>query len=429
MPRTTDRALVDDAVRAVNESASISAAARKLGITRNQIRHRLSLADQHRPDDTTFSDDVDRKTGRRTLTVPVELDAGTKVVGLRTLEDAIAFHGIDLDEWRIVRYRVNSWGSPAGDGDKVSTQVRVDLDPVASSPILDAIGRLAKRLPVKAAIKKPARLPRTSPLVVCGPYDVHLGQLVWSGEAVADDDIRLTSARFRASIDAIVERISHAKPGRVIVPFGHDFIHFENERAETASGAHAVDYDSRYAKVIETAHGLIEHMIDRFLALGCELEVVYVPCNHAPLASLHLAHWIRQRYSREKRLSVDAGFGKFKFREHGVNLLGFTHGHHMKKATLYDVMAEHAGHLWGGKLTRDWHIGHFHASETMPPRAPRKDTMASVMIRQNPSLSETSRYAHNLGFVGTPAVAAFLYDHDCGYLGEMVQPMPRTAAR
>ena len=258
---------------------------------------------------------------------------------------------------------------------------------------------------------------------MCGPCDLHLGQRVWRGETGRDDDIKLAGDRFRTAIDTIAARIGLERPDRLIVPLGNAFIHFENQRAETASGKHAVDYDSRYAKVILEAHGLLEHCVDRFLGLGCRVEFIYVKDNHAPLASLHLCHWLAARYRNCRRVTVDTGFDKFKFREHGATLLGCALGHEVASKRLYEIMAEKAAGMWDGKTCREWHVGHLHTRRAAPTDVPQHDTRGGVIVRTNPALSTTSRYAHDLGFPNTdPAVSAWIYGPD-GYRAELYERM------
>ena len=290
-----------------------------------------------------------------------------------------------------------------------------------------AAKELAKGIkPIKRATarkdRRPAgRRPRT--LAVCGPYDLHLGQLVWRGETGKDDDIKLAGDRFRLAVDAIAERISKERPDRIICPLGNDFIHFENQRAETASGKHAVDYDGRYAKVILEAHGLLEHLAEKFVAIGCGVEFVYVKDNHAPLASLHLCHWLAARYARERRVSVDTGFDKYKFRSFGRTLLGFCHGHEVASKRLYEIMAEKAEGAWDGKVCREWHVGHLHTRRASPTDVPQHDARGGVVVRTHPALSVTSRYAHDLGFPSAdPSICAWLYGED-GYRGELYERM------
>lgn len=417
-------ALMREAYEAVQSAGSVAVAAERLGIPRGTLTSRYQAAKARRavapkiaeiatPQESS-EDAEDRKSGTRVI--------DCRMVGISSLEEALERFEVDLAVWEVERYTINAWGSASKEGDAVLHQVKVWLRRIVSAPVEDAAAILAARIR-PAPVVRGRRARPEGRLVVTGQYDVHLGQLVSPSIVRGQrDNLALTVERSMRAVDAIVARIEPERPGRVIVPIGHDFVHFENDRAETASGKHAVDYAAVYPEIIVAAHDLLAYQADAFLSLGCEVEFIHVPCNHAPIAGFHLAHWLAARYRTDGRVSVDTEYHKFKFRTVGNILLGFCHGHHMKIDRLYEVMTEEAGDDWAGKAAREWHTGHLHTRESRPARPTSSKSASSVMIRQNPSLSMTSGYAHGLGFVGhVPGVSAWIYDQQSGYSGELCE--------
>ena len=411
---------MDEAVAMVRAAGSVAAASRHAGISRTTLQHRYLAAKAGQPAAAVpepeearqeSEDSEDRSKGTRSISC--------RLVGVSSLEEALDRFEVDLAVWEVERYTINAWGSASKEGDAVLHQVKVWLKRRVSHAIEDAAATLAKRvkpIPIGALPRKR----RSGRLAVGGPYDVHFGQMV-SPTTVPGrtDNLALAEERYVNAIDAVFARLREERPSRLIMPIANDFMHFDNRRAETTSGNHAVDYGAFYHDMVLTGHRMLEYTARRGLDLACDVELVYVPDNHAELTGWHMAHWLAARLQGCKRVSVCTKPHKFKFREHGANLIGLTHGHRVGKARLYEVMTEEARDKWAGKVCCEWHVGHLHHIESGPPK---NKSLASMVVRQHSSMSVTNGYEYELGFVGSrPQIQMHLYDERAGHVGEITE--------
>lgn len=364
-------------------------------------------------------------------------DAGGQTVELtsdrliHTLDEAIAFAQVDLSVWRVKDWECTAWqvGMKVRerDGQRVVREtpvkkqlwrVRLRLERLLPKSLHDATEALIRRMEQLA--------PRSLTLATLGRppverthcwevdlFDVHIGKLAWRAETGQDYDLRIAQDVFRNAMEDLIARASGFPPERILIPVGNDFFQVDNLQSATTKGTR-VDSDGRYAKIIELGTASLIEGIVKLLAIA-PVEVLWIPGNHDRLSSYHLCREIKAWF-RHADVTVDVGPSPRKYFEHGMNLVGFTHGDREKERSLAAIMMTEAADRIRKGQHREFHVGHTHrskVSETMPVNEEDGFT-----VRRLASLSATDAWHHENGYVGSRRAAeVFVWSKEPGITG------------
>lgn len=237
---------------------------------------------------------------------------------------------------------------------------------IRSEPEKDAFFKVAKEYlqsllkDVKpAAPRKPPKGTLARRLANYNVGDPHIGMLAWAEETGEDFDLRVAERDLVAALAEAVEQAPATQIAR-LNQFG-DFYHIDNTSNQTWASSNVLDADSRFHKIvrvgIRTMRVLIEH------ALQKHETVIVRNCqgNHDPHSALILTYALWGIYQDEPRVQVETNAQDLHVVEFGKNLIGLTHGHHIKKPEdmVAFVAAQHP-EAWGRTAFRYiWH-GHIH---------------------------------------------------------------------
>lgn len=188
--------------------------------------------------------------------------------------------------------------------------------------------------------------------------DPHFGMYAWAQEAGDDFDLTEAERLTCGAIDRLVAAAPAAHTG-LLLNLG-DFFHADDSRNQTPNSGHALDVDSRYAKVLQVGLRAVVYCLRRMLEKHQRVEAWMMPGNHDPHASFALALALDAFFANEPRVQVDLSPALFKFREFGRVLIGAHHGHATKTADLPAVMAHDQAEAWGRTRYRYWYCGHIH---------------------------------------------------------------------
>jgi hypothetical protein len=267
-------------------------------------------------------------------------------------------------------------------------------------------------------VRRPARKAGNQ-MVVWGLWDTHLGMYAWNEETRNDFDVRIASDRVKNSIDDMALELAHYKIGRIVMPIGNDFMHFDSVRQQTAMGEHFLDSDGRFAKVYTAALECLAYLVETAARVAGRVDVLYVPGNHDTTSSYTLCVALAQRYRQWKGLSFDLGANPRKYITHGGVLIGFDHGHDCREAQYPLIFATEAREEWTRSTYREMQTGHKHQrwEKNYEGVVPTN----GVLVRRNPSLSNVDAWHHKQGLIGEPmkSVEAWRYD-EVAYRGSHV---------
>ena len=423
MPSRELREVVD----AVLRIGSQKGAAEELGLATSTLNDRLHRAKElnvpgaaralgEEAEPGSLKADIDRKKGKGWL----ELTGLT----MPTEDEVMAKYGLDTAIWQVTRVVPNQWqgfykkGVKGEESHEVVTMhsLRIYVERSVTPGLEIAAATLASRIkPLPRARRTTQRgFKPDDQMAVFGLYDAHIGALAWEGETDGNNDTDIAVARCKAAINDLITKLSKHPVKKMIVPFGNDFMHFDNERGETTSGRVVTDFDSRYGRVLVACHDVAAHLIDLCLEIADEVEIVYVGGNHDKLASLHIVHWLDQRYKDDQRVTVDVTMHPRKYRLWGSTLLGFAHGDRLVLQECYRHMAEESREHWATATCRELHFGDKHHRKQMNLTA--IDTIGKVTLRQNPTIAPRDYWTQKMGFDAVRCADVWRYTR-LGFVG------------
>lgn len=393
----------------------VSHAARRLGIPRSTLIKRLEIREREagKIEDRSVGSkaDIDKKKGVGWLEL-TEYEMPSE-------EEVLKRHNLDPACWRVTRVTPNQWQGFIKNSRKEPEKVtlyslRIYVERCVSEPIESVARTLASRIKPLPSPNIRRKKRKGEQLGVFGLYDAHIGALSWDGETDQNNNTDMAVTRCKSAIDDIEDYLSRFPVDKLIVPIGNDFAHYDNERGETSSGKVITDFDSRYANMVLACHDVLACLGDACLRVCDDVTYLLVGGNHDRVTSLHLALWMEQRYTKDKRVSVDTGMRARKYVSWNEVLLGFAHGDRLSPKECYRHMAEEAREYWASARCREFHTGDKHHRKDIDLTV--TDTMGRVTFRQNPSLSPRDLHTYKNGWDSVRCADVYRYGSD-GFLG------------
>lgn len=352
----------------------------------------------------------------------------TKSLDLKTLDDVLEYAQVDLSEWGVERYIINSWettiSASVSDTGKTETFTNYQVKIWLRKIIEDNSGTSAVKDMIADLMTKDVRiLPRgkqfTDEVVMfLGIFDHHFGKLCWRPETTMDYDLDLAYKAFTGAVEDLIDRSRVYNISKIVFPLGNDYFQMdsfsEGTVGMTTKGT-PQDTDGRLAKIWKTGMKAIIEAIE-LCAQVAPVEVIYIPGNHDWNMSFYLCNIVEARFHNSDRVTVDLGPNPRKYRRYGKVLVGLTHGNEEKHADLPAIMAGEAKKDWAQAEDYMWFLGHYHRRKEM--RFNAGDTFGAVQVRILPSLSGTDAWHHKKGYVKSDRAAEAYYFHPReGYIG------------
>lgn len=208
---------------------------------------------------------------------------------------------------------------------------------------------------------KPVKPPAQASADLLSVYaigDPHFGLYAWAEETGDDFDLSKAEALTTAAIERLISCSPPSQKG-LILELG-DLLHADDSKNQTPASGHALDVDTRYAKVMQVALRTLKHAVTRALKKHQEVEVWLIGGNHDPHSSFAISMCLAAFYENEPRVKIDLSPAAFRYLRHGKVLIGSHHGHGIKMDQLPGVMATDRAQDWGETRYRHWYCGHWH---------------------------------------------------------------------
>jgi hypothetical protein len=387
------------------EVGAIGAAARKLGTSDSVVRNRLQSGKQKyglEPDESVY---VPAPPG----TIP-----GFEVRALTTRTDKYGeFAGETVTQGPA---RGKPFEVPEGHSVKgVSTFVDAEGRTIAqwvktgkerSDYVIDALKTTFEQYKGHA---KPVPAPKhvNRDLLTVYPIgDYHLGMYSWAAETGEDWDLGIAERTLRATMSDLVSSASDSETG-LILSLG-DFFHMDDASNRTPASGHALDVDTRRAKVLQVGVKLLIDCVELALSKHKKVIVRCLAGNHDPATTpaLNIALWAF--FHGNKRVEVDCSPSKFFYYQFGKVMIGATHGDRCRIGDFPGVMAANQPEKWGATRFRYGYLGHVHHKDV------RGKEINGVICESFQILAPADEWHHSMGYGAGRSMQAITHHRETG---------------
>lgn len=344
---------------------------------------------------------------------------------IRTLEQLLAFFEVDPLEWEVKDWGCRKWemGSmPRAVGSNENWR-RENTNPIVTE-LYSVYAKFRRRDSMIAAVneiealrKKATKyapkygkpvLPKKSRspsgnLVELSPVDHHFGALIWGKETGDRDwDLSIAVNEWKRSARTLIDRTAFWSPDEVVVVLGNDQQNADNRAGTTEHGTRQ-DMDSRYQKVFAASRDCSIWLVEQLMTVAKVVSVVIVPGNHDPLSAWHLGDSLYGWFHNCKNVTVDNAPSQRKYRQHGINMLMWTHGNTGKLDLYPDTMAAEQPAMWGATKWREAHTADKHHRRLLE--------LKGATVRILPSLRPPCAWSAENHFIGSvPAAEAYVWN-------------------
>lgn len=370
MAELTDKQI--QAMQAVEAAGDKTKAAEMLGISRGALRSRLAGANYHMGGElrSELDDRVAEGFELRGYSQFTKTQAG-EPIWLKTRK-------AEQDYWAGIKAAIEN-----------IAPVKHDLTPAPQAPAGDVI-----------------------PWLQIG--DAHIGMLASEAETGANFDIGIAEREICAAAAALIDAAPDCE--RFVVNDLGDGTHYETFRAETEASGHAVDYDTRYWKMIEAYIRITRFIIERALTKAQTVDYLCNQGNHSRSNDVWMAATVRALYpERVNVLRNDSPFIAYRM---GKTLVVVHHGDKARPERFRDVVVSDFGADWGETDFRYLDGGHVHHSQ-------RKELAGCIFESWN-NLAPRDKYAHDGGWRSKQCMSLVLRSRTYGEIGRQVMPIERV---
>lgn len=266
--------------------------------------------------------------------------------------------------------------------------------------------------PVDADILPTAPEPQSDIIPWLQIGDAHIGMLASEAETGANFDISIAKREICAAAAALIDEAPPCE--RMVINDLGDGTHYETFKGETMGHGHALDYDTRYWKMIEAYVEINQFIVEYALKKAQVVDLIYTPGNHSESNDSWIAVTMRALYGKTGRVNVLRNENPFIAYRMGRTLVLVHHGHKAKPEACAKVMAEDYAVDWGETTFRYIDGGHVHHSQ-------RKELPGCVFESWN-NLAPRDKYANDGGWRSKQLMSLVLRSRKYGERGRRLMP-------
>ena len=243
--------------------------------------------------------------------------------------------------------------------------------------------------------------------------DAHIGMLSSEAETGANFDISIAEREICAAASSLIDDAPDCD--RMVINDLGDGSHYETFRALTEASGHAVDYDTRYWKMVQAYIRITRFIIDKALGKAKKIDYICNQGNHSRSNDIWIAALVSTLYSETGRVNVLRNENPFIAYRMGKTLVVVHHGDKAKPEKFRDVVVSDYSTDWGETEFRYLDGGHVHHSQ-------RKELAGCVFESWN-NLAPRDKYAHDGGWRSKQMMSLVLRSRKYGERGRTVMPI------
>lgn len=250
--------------------------------------------------------------------------------------------------------------------------------------------------------------------------DAHLGMLAHSHEIGENFDLKIAEQEICAAISILIDELPHCE--RMVLNDLGDFTHYENFTATTEASGHALDYDSRFPKMIRVYSRVFRFLVEKCLTKCKQLDVIVNQGNHSRTNDIWMAELLRVAYGHTGRVNILNNDSVFIAYRMGNTLVMTHHSDKCKPARLADVMTNDFRADYGETEFHYIDIGHVHHGMVMKEHP-------GIFIESFNHLAALDRWAHDSGYRNRKSITVILRSKTYGEIGRRVLPIKEIKDR
>lgn len=244
--------------------------------------------------------------------------------------------------------------------------------------------------------------------------DAHLGMLAHEAETGENFDLKIAERELCAGISLLIDQLGPHE--RCVINDLGDFTHYENFTATTEASGHALDYDSRFPRMINVYSRIMRFIVDKALSQFKYVDVIINQGNHSRTNDIWMAELLRVAYGQTGRVNVLNNDGVFIGYRMGKTFVMTHHSDKCRPADLIGVLITDFRQDFGETEYHYVDIGHIHhrmAAKEHP----------SVTIESWNQLAAGDKYAHDKGYRSRQSLTAVLRSRTYGEVGRRTLPV------
>ncbi|HXP60431.1 MAG TPA: hypothetical protein VN829_08070 [Dongiaceae bacterium] len=339
---------------------------------------------------------------------------------IRTLEDLLIYAEVNTAFWEVERWVCNKWEVGARNpatGEILTAplfQIKAWLRrKVVEASLREFVNNLLeefkKEAPVFPMILRPSHC---EGMLEVSLMDIHYTKVSLAGECGRDYNPEIAERMFKDAVEDLLAKAAGCRISRILFPVGNDFLNSGILGRTTTAGT-PVDSTVGWKQGFAQAWRLLAKTIEGLRKIA-PVHVAVIAGNHDEMATVHIGEVLSARFCNSEGITVDNGPATRKYVTHGKCLLGLTHGHCEKVASLALLLATERPKDWANSTpaTREFHIGHLHHKKSLK-LMPALD-VGGVLVRVVPSLCPPDAWHASHGYGGKLAAEAYYWDPEQG---------------
>lgn len=267
--------------------------------------------------------------------------------------------------------------------------------------------------PIDPTILAAPREPQSDVIPWLQIGDAHIGMLASEAETGANFDIAIAKREICAAAAALIDEAPECE--RMVINDLGDGTHYETFKAMTEASGHAVDFDTRYWKMIDAYLEISEFICERALSKAQTVDLIYNQGNHSRSNDVWMAAHMRSLHRNNPRVNVLRNDSPFIAYRMGKTFVLIHHGDKAKPEAVARLMSSDFAFDWGEAEFRYIDGGHVHHSQ-------RKE-LAGVIYESWNNLAPRDKYANDGGWRSRQMMSLVLRSRKYGERGRMVMPI------
>lgn len=250
--------------------------------------------------------------------------------------------------------------------------------------------------------------------------DGHLGLLAHANEVGENFDLKIAEAELCGAIGILIDELPNCE--RIVVNDLGDMTHFENFTATTEASGHALDYDSRFPKMIKIYSRVMRFIVEKSLTKARHVDVIVNQGNHSRTNDIWMAELLRVAYGHTNRVHVLNNDSVFIAYRMGNTLVMTHHSDKCKPSMLANVMSTDFRKDYGETEFHYVDIGHVHHNMVLKEHP-------GVFVESFNHLAALDRWAHDSGYRNRKSITIVLRSKRFGEVGRRVLPIQEIRSR